>query len=69
MYRMRRPKRHINGENMNKIAKFLNSILGDHELPEEEILSENHKLSDQDVNKGKKSGKIHGDPIITFGND
>ncbi len=52
---------------MNKLTKFLNSIFGDHELPEEE-LSEIHKISDQDVNKGKKSGKIHGDPIIVFGN-
>jgi len=51
---------------MNRITKFLNSIFGDHESPEEE-LSENHKLSDQDIDKGKKSGKIHGDPIIIFG--
>ncbi len=53
---------------MNKLTKFLNSIFRDHELSEEETLSEKHKLSDQDVNKGKKSGKIHGDPIIVFGN-
>ncbi len=34
---------------------------------EEESLSENHKLSDQDVKKGKIQGKIYGDPIIKLG--
>lgn len=33
--------------------------------PEQE-LEEEHNLSDKDVEKGKKSGKINGDPVISF---
>jgi len=28
---------------------------------------ETHLISQEDLSEGKKSGKIHGDPIVTFG--